>query len=519
MLFTRVERHARYSLTGTSQAFLVDDGWDDFTYKTLFQLVVFDSAGARIDVGGVKIISRNLKPGRVFVPETFSALGHDYCSLGQEENYYESIAGLSGTLGDEVLRGLRDCVLDPEILNMFREEEVVRESLLRFVPESKVLTTFSGALRGQSRLTPFRFAYKFPSQPNGTPPPPITFKVSPGSMPPTNVHVVIGRNGVGKTHLLGNIASALCQSRSRNTVALSGQVEFLSDDSDTIPGERFANLVAVTFSAFDPFRAPRVGAHSDEDIRYAYIGLRKAAPVGGETASSISREDGAGIKGLGELSAEFYESLSKCFSGPPRRRRWADAIRTLETDPGFQDVGLPLLLEQNPVGAIDAIGQVFGSLSAGHKIVLLIVTRLVELVEERTLVLVDEPESHLHPPLLSSFVRVLSNLLTLRNGAGIVATHSPVVLQEVPKECVWVLRRSGEVVQVERPEIETFGENVGVLTREVFGLEVTKSGFHQLIAKQAAELFNNYDAVISAFGGRLGAEARSIARALTRKEE
>src|SRR5581483_11473983 len=105
-----------------------------------------------------------------------------------------------------------------------------------------------------------------------------------------------------------------------------------------------------------------------------------------------------------------------------------------------------------------------------------------ESVEERTLVLLDEPEAHLHPPLLSAFVRALSALLTNRNGVAIIATHSPVVVQEVPKNCVWKMRRSGAWVSMERPEAETFGENVGVLTREIFGLEVTKSGFHRMLA-------------------------------------
>ncbi len=40
-------------------------------------------------------------------------------------------------------------------------------------------------------------------------------------------------------------------------------------------------------------------------------------------------------------------------------------------------------------------------MSSGHAIVLLTVTKLVARVEEKTLVLIDEPESHLHPPLLS----------------------------------------------------------------------------------------------------------------------
>lgn len=55
------------------------------------------------------------------------------------------------------------------------------------------------------------------------------------------------------------------------------------------------------------------------------------------------------------------------------------------------------------------------------------------------------------------------------------------MLQEVPKNCVWKLRRHGTTLLAERPEMETFGENVGTLTREVFGLEVTEAGFHQLL--------------------------------------
>ncbi|MGN9540532.1 AAA family ATPase [Escherichia coli] len=63
-------------------------------------------------------------------------------------------------------------------------------------------------------------------------------------------------------------------------------------------------------------------------------------------------------------------------------------------------------------------------MSSGHAVVLLTLTRLVATVEEKTLVLIDEPESHLHPPLLSAFIRALSDLL-LDNGLSIIATHSP----------------------------------------------------------------------------------------------
>src|SRR5690606_23527220 len=141
------------------------------------------------------------------------------------------------------------------------------------------------------------------------------------------------------------------------------------------------------------------------------------------------------------------------------------------------------------------------------------ITRLVETVEERTLVLLDEPEGHLHPPLLSAFTRALSDLLIRRNGVALIATHSPVVLQEVPKSCVSILRRSGSQMAVDRPQLETCGENIGALTREVFGLEVTNSGFHKMLLDAVNE-FDNYEDIVEHFNGELGMEAKAIIRAL-----
>jgi hypothetical protein len=214
------------------------------------------------------------------------------------------------------------------------------------------------------------------------------------------------------------------------------------------------------------------------------------------------------------LAIEFGNSVRICLQGA-RLARWHRALRVLESDPIFAEMEVASL-------AVEAVDEevlkarardLFRDLSSGHKIVLLTVTRLVESVEERTLVLLDEPESHLHPPLLSAFVRALSDLLVNRNGVAIIATHSPVILQEVPRKCVWRLRRAGDSVAAERPDIETFGENVGTLTSEVFGLEVTNSGFHRLVAEAAAGQAS-YREVLDAFGGQLGSEARALLQAL-----
>jgi ABC-type sulfate/molybdate transport systems ATPase subunit len=144
-------------------------------------------------------------------------------------------------------------------------------------------------------------------------------------------------------------------------------------------------------------------------------------------------------------------------------------------------------------------------------LILLTVTRLVAATEERTLILLDEPEAHLHPPLLSAFVRCLCELLIDRNAVAVVATHSPVVLQEVPSTCAHIITRTGGSISVARPEMETFGESVGRLTAEVFGLEVIESGFHRFVVDLATD-HATYEDALRSCGGHLGSVGRALLR-------
>jgi hypothetical protein len=213
-----------------------------------------------------------------------------------------------------------------------------------------------------------------------------------------------------------------------------------------------------------------------------------------------------------ELAEEFSASAKLCIIGE-KAPRWRRALVTLEGDPIFAEAQLTHLTDVEENQFARHAAQIFRKLSSGHKIVLLTTTKLVEKVEERTLVLMDEPEAHLHPPLLSAFVRALSDLLINRNGVAIVATHSPVVLQEVPASCVFKIVRHGSAARADRPEIETFAENVGTLTQEVFGLEVTRSGFHKMLADSVGDL-DSIDAVLRKFDNEVGSEGRALISSL-----
>lgn len=492
--------------SGNESAYLRVDNWDDwFTYSTMYTLSIRDAGGVIHHIGSVKIGQAGMRPDqrRPDLEPSFDMLGEEFFSVGQDDTYYELLNQLGTNLRDRVLTGLRDMAFDPPRLEIALKEKVTGVSLLRSVTRATVQGQYARLAQGGARLSRYNFSYSGPRKTRSKAPPiKLTFVVEPESMPPSNIHVLIGRNGVGKTHLLNNMSRSLVDHRSSPEEV--GAFEAGESDEGQ---DLFANLVSVTFSAFDPFDPLPNRRDRSAGLPCAYVGLKRTGttsegkPIAPKSPDSLSREFGA--------------SVLVCRSQSASLSRWRRALHMLEADPIFKAADVALLAEDE----LDEderkarARKLFSNLSSGHKIVLLTITRLVETVEERTLVLLDEPEAHLHPPLLSAFVRALSDLLVNRNGVAIVATHSPVILQEVPSQCVWKIWRNGRIVQAERPTVETFGENVGVLTREVFGLEVTDAGFHQLL-RTAARDQRDFEEIVAKFDGKLGGEARALIRAL-----
>ena len=483
--------------------------WDDwFQWSTQYWLQYFDSENTEHDIGSVKIASLEMEGARrADLPDTFVQLDKQFFSVGQSEDYYANLNKLGSTIREAVLTALQDVAFNPERIEELVNFGVFSRSLLRSVPRDILQGRFTRLARGDARLTTYKFSY---TPPEGFDDPgamsPLTFAVVPHSEPPTNIHVFVGRNGVGKTRYLKLIQMALIHDN-------GPVVGLLAADSDNEDTGLFANLISVSFSAFDPFDDLPVPPSTFDGVSFSYVGLKKRDEKDENKWSTFP-------KTVQELTQEFVTSLQK-IRKVGVLERWREAIEILQSDPVFKETDIASLAEEafsDSTGWKTTAHSVFLRLSSGHKIVLLTITRLVEDVAERTLVLLDEPESHLHPPLLSAFVRSLSDLLIKRNGVAIVATHSPVVLQEVPKNCVWKLWRVGKATTAERPDIETFGENVGVLTREVFGLEVTQSGFHKMVSEVARET-GDYDEVVAKFGGQLGGEARTIARTQTIKRD
>ncbi len=490
---------------GRGIAYLWTDNWNDwFKYRTLFFLTYFDETGQEHEIGSVKIgqFGIDANQGRPELPLAFDELDEQFFSLGQDPDYYVAVMSLGEDKSQQLLSALNDIAVDDDLYQRALLEDVTGVSLLRSVNMKTIEGQYRRILAGGAKLTDYMFQYVGPKPlDENLQPLRLDFEVEPDSRPPTNIHVLIGRNGVGKTRLLNAMTRALVSSdRNEDEDGLFTTADWLNDQVEESP---FANVLSISFSAFDDFQIirQRRNVTVTEGVRYANVGLRKRVRNDKKEWVTITL-------GPEDLADDFSASAKLCTRGV-KSERWRNALTTLEADPLFAEAGVAGLADIEVKNFGRAAGMLYRRLSSGHKTVLLTITKLVENVEEKTLVVIDEPEAHLHPPLLSAFVRALSDLLINRNGVAIIATHSPVVLQEVPRSCVWKIVRHGNAAEATRPEIETFAENVGVLTREIFGLEVTQSGFHKMLA-DAVEDEERIANVVAKFDNEVGSEGRAL---------
>ena len=95
----------------------------------------------------------------------------------------------------------------------------------------------------------------------------------------------------------------------------------------------------------------------------------------------------------------------------------------------------------------------------------------------------------------------------------LVATHSPVILQETLSKNVFVLRKDDGLLSFSKPRIETYGESFGIINTSVFNLNTDITNYYDVID----QLYKQWDCndlkssaeVINRFHTRLGIDSLS----------
>ncbi|MDA0160653.1 AAA family ATPase [Solirubrobacter ginsenosidimutans] len=472
----------------------------------MFHVTLWLEDGRKLDLEDVKILQLGMgTSGRAEPPQAFEQLPEDFCSLGQATSYYEALQAAGSTVATDYLRRMRDISASPAIDERFSPEPGYATSLFRFPAAHQAYVLgrelFSGT---EPDLAEGQLSFSYQPHVNNDI---VSFNFGAHDPLPTRLIAVIGYNGVGKTRLLANLA--MVAAADDHELSTPEFEQYGAFDGDR---PKLGAVIAVSYSAFDDFPVPGQGAFEASEAaleqardrtgqtsarRYTYIGLRRIGVVNSTAATEL--------KSLSDIVQDFHVARELA-STKLREGQLRLILEPIFDEPSFAMVGeMPEVDSKR-----DSWDDAFTRLSAGHKIVLNIVVQLCARLERRTLVLIDEPEMHLHPPLVAALLKSIGAGLKLFDSFGIVATHSPVVVQEIPGRNVLVLRRHGRWLRVEAPEIETFGENVSLLTTEIFNLDNSDRDFQGVLRALAAT--HSLERIEALFGGRISSQGRAIIR-------
>jgi energy-coupling factor transporter ATP-binding protein EcfA2 len=504
IVFHVVRPRTRIDAKTAPDLVLAQDNWNDYSFQTMYHLSYFSTTnGVREEtlIGSVKILRRGQTTSDgILIQNDFSQLGEEFCSTGDSLDYYLRLRAL-GDLGAEILRRLRDVVQFPELVDQFSSEPGWSKSLYRDQVDSGASFRYlaGGVVQGHYSAEPIDqqpFSFQMPGWQNGVDidtrsEPPDIFN-SPKL--PERVNVLVGRNGSGKSTLLSRLARVAFASTTERLAPP------LSELGTMLPtGVGFPRIVTIAFSPFDNFKLPGSDARNVAQVakdmqrgigRFAFIGLRDfeaeanvslsdlPSSALGQLAPDADRVNQTRLKSIADLVSDFEQYRAKIFEDTDRQRVLGHALNKLR-------VGL-VSEEWNggpATGTPEEAVTWFRQRSTGHKIAVLVIFGLVARLEKRSLVLIDEPETHLHPPLLSAMMHALRLVLRNYESSALVATHSPVVVQECLAKHVHVVRREGDSLAVRAVGAETFGESIGLITAQVFGMESNATDFHEVLDK------------------------------------
>ncbi|MPS34323.1 MAG: ATP-binding protein [Stenotrophomonas sp.] len=322
---------------------------------------------------------------------------------------------------------------------------------------------------------------------------------------PKRIAVIIGKNGVGKSQTLGRIARAALDGSDNLTDGTESGRPLINrllafaptnEAESVFPAERKKRprIWYQRYSLNRSRRSRRNDYVSDLIVQVARspetIGDILRWEIFTEALSTISEHEQLHLVTNAAkdspVPAQTYVSLKDLQRGQEQRK--LDRFASID-------------VKKEPVRVV--AGEGF-PLSSGEISFLKFAAQASLAIENGSLLLLDEPETHLHPNFISRFVSLLDKLLELTGSAAIIATHSVYFVREVFREQVTVLGIDGDgFVHADQPLLRTFGADVGAISYFVFGEDepsrLAAEVEHRLLSRHASwdEVYQTYKDEIS----------------------
>lgn len=329
---------------------------------------------------------------------------------------------------------------------------------------------------------------------------------------PYDINILIGPNGVGKSHLIKEIL--------KDMLSLNLRKDF--DKNEILTS--FNLIILISYSLFEEFDVDlkKYKKIQDKNV-YKYFGFRRR------------KDDGETI-GISRNTPSYDSAFSflKCISDDiyfDYIEDWESKIKTifevLNKAFNFDDIlftdkeknllsykKLTRIFHTSEHKFKDDIdfskGIIFRfegndvKLSSGQRFFTFMVINILAYIKKNTIIFIDEPELFLHPLLEIELLTLLKDILSRFNSKAILATHSLTIAREVPAKCVHVLKSESNEIFINRPPFETFGGDMQRISTYVFGDNSVTKPFEEWLSNQLSN--KSKKQLISDLGGEINEE-------------
>ncbi len=417
--------------------------WDDYGCKTRYFLKYFQAPNECEYIGMVKIMNRDNDVTYGTIESGITNLQQNFCSLGQELAYYRKIKDILGPEYRNFLLAFRDAACFSKICDEFQETSIFRLSLIRDSSADKALQMARYVLAGYSESEKFDFIFKakIPYYEQDLLSIRFNFEQIDHPRNLNRIVALIGNNGVGKTTVLSQLAECL----------VKNEVERFSPHPPL-----FTKVIATSYSIFDKFFNIE-----SSSFNYVYCGIQhKEGRI--MTEREILERTLRSLKQIEKLGREkaLYESLGLLF------------------DKGMVDLLIGDLWEIY----YDAFSDLYPKLSSGQSMLMNMIIEIVANIRINSLLLLDEPEIHLHPKGITQIIEIINYICNKYQSCCIMATHSSLIIQELLSRNVIIVDTEEDGSPIVRDmRIESFGENLTTITEDVFGRNSMTKSYKQTV--------------------------------------
>ena len=507
------------------QMSIKNSDWDDYGYKLVLNLTIWEQT-FELRVNPKNDLSMNyLKSGEGEYPD------EDFCSLG-EVTYYEffkkylsykerqkwftrsrdlasnislldAIAEKYSEVSDSHGKSLTFLPPNGDVHN-FLYNSFLRTTTLKEIKEifypltvfgySNSTVHYSGDGKNiiqavDDRVKSINYSFKEDGIDKGA----LNFKKNRNSKLPMNVFAVVGGNGSGKSHKINQIIKEHLEGDNKFSQILHFS---LSPFDNIINFNRNGTSIEVVDKEKD----------SDDGIIYEKVGFVsvKHPPIPEVLKKAVSIEikqylkeksrkylDDNTLKEGFESKISIKESftyyiqnlLFDLIASEDKLKMWGDCLKFFSFEAWVEDIKNAFLDREIIKEDIEKIDD----LSSGQATILLYITKLVSSINQGSLVIFDEPETFMHPPMLKAFIRAVSEIVNNNKAFCLIATHSPVIIQEIPHCNVYRLDTNHEL---KNTNYKTYGQNLDTLYKNIYGLALQQTGYNSFFNDLRDNIFD-----------------------------